>query len=53
MMQCGNKADWKCVRVILGMVEADCDIDSNFCLHHIDSFRDLAVAREVTIGLCT
>ena len=37
----------------LGLVEADCDIDSNLYLHHIYSFRDLVVAREVTIGLCT
>ena len=38
MIQCGNKADWKCVRVILGMGEADCDVASNFHLNHSQAF---------------
>ena len=49
MMRCGNKADWKCVRVVLGMDEADCDIAGNLYCHHIYGFRNLVVALAVTI----
>jgi hypothetical protein len=47
MMPCGNKADRKCVRVVLGMGEADCDFVRNLYHHHSYRFRDLVVAREV------
>ena len=51
MMQCGNKADWKCVRVVLGMGEADCDFGSNLSHHNIHRFRVMVVALEVAAGL--
>ena len=47
MMQGGNKADWKCVRVVLGMDEVDYDVAINLHRHHVYSFRDLVVACEV------
>ncbi len=31
-MQCGNGADWKCLCVVLGMGEADCNVDCNLHL---------------------
>jgi hypothetical protein len=46
-MFCGNGADWKCVLVVLGMGEADCDFDSNFYCHYISSLGARLVAREV------
>ena len=38
-----------CVRVVLGMGEADRDLASNLYHHHTYSFRDLVVALEVTV----
>jgi hypothetical protein len=38
-----------CVRVVLGMGEADRDLASNLYHHDIYSFRDLVVALEVTV----
>jgi hypothetical protein len=33
-----------CLRVVLGMGEADCHLASNLYHHHIYNFRDLVVA---------
>ena len=38
-----------CVRVVLGMGEADRDLASNLYHHHIYNFRDLVVALVVTV----
>jgi len=46
-MHCGNSADWKCLRVALGMGEACCNVDSNLYRHHIASRCARVVAREV------
>ena len=47
IMHCGNSADWKCLRVALGMGEACCNVDSNLYRHHIASRCARVVAREV------
>ena len=47
MMPCGNKADWNVPACRTGNGEADCDFAGNLYRHHINSFRDLVVAREV------
>ena len=46
-MRCGNRADWECVRVLLGMGEADCDFAGDLYRLHICGCRNRVVVREV------
>jgi hypothetical protein len=46
-IECGDKAEWKSVRVELGMDEADWDFTSNLAGLHVFRYCNLVVAGEV------
>ena len=45
-----HRADWNCIRVILGMGEIDCNVAGTFHFNHSHSFRARVVAHSVTAG---